>query len=127
MRSGKSQGAALLLAEIAATQEPSTYVLSRQTFREIEDSLKPMLLRGDGSLPRLIPEEAVADYKVTDNLIRLRAHDGRNDASILFTRSPAPGLGCTGRRSGLSRLATQLERDPTRLHYGDRREGYRAR
>jgi len=29
--------------------------------------------------------------------------------------------------SGLSRLASQLERDPTRLLFGDRREGYQPK
>lgn len=29
--------------------------------------------------------------------------------------------------SGLSRLAAQLERDPTRLLFGDRREGYKPK
>jgi hypothetical protein len=30
--------------------------------------------------------------RAADNLIRLRANDGRNDASILFTQPPAPGV-----------------------------------
>jgi hypothetical protein len=30
--------------------------------------------------------------RAADHLIRLRAHDGRNDASILFTQPPAPGV-----------------------------------
>jgi hypothetical protein len=30
--------------------------------------------------------------RAADHLIRLRAHDGRNDASILFTQPPAPGI-----------------------------------
>src|SRR4029453_2210750 len=29
---------------------------------------------------------------LADHLIRLRAHDGRNDASIQFTQAPAPGV-----------------------------------
>jgi hypothetical protein len=30
--------------------------------------------------------------RAADHLIRLRAHDGRNDPSILFTQQPAPGV-----------------------------------
>ena len=30
--------------------------------------------------------------RAADNLIRLRAHDGRNDPAILFTQQPAPGV-----------------------------------
>jgi hypothetical protein len=30
--------------------------------------------------------------RAADNLIRLRAHDGRNDPTILFTQAPAPGI-----------------------------------
>jgi PBSX family phage terminase large subunit len=91
IRSGKTQAAARLMFE-SAIEQPTTWLAARQTYRELEDSLKPMLLRGDGSLPPLIPPEAIAEYRASDDLVVLR-----NGARIVFRSldDPAKLLGLT--------------------------------
>ena len=67
-------------------QHPSTYLVSRLTYRELEDSTKKVMLYGDGALPPLIPPEAVREYRAGDNLVHL--HGG---STILFRSLDEPG------------------------------------
>jgi PBSX family phage terminase large subunit len=89
IRSGKTGAAARLLLE-TAVEQPSVYLVSRSTYRELEDSTKRAFLNGDGTTPPLIPPELVAEYRAGDNLVRL--HSG---SEILFRSldDPAKLLG----------------------------------
>jgi PBSX family phage terminase large subunit len=78
IRSGKTGAGARLLLE-TAIETPSTYLVCRSTFRELEDSTKLAFLRGDHATPPLIPPEAIAEVRVGDNLVRLRS-----GSTILF-------------------------------------------
>jgi hypothetical protein len=76
VRSGKTQAAARLLVEDALSR-PCVYVVARMTYQELRDSTQAAMLRGDGSLPPLIPLEA-RDYTYgtqgfhgTENAVRL--------------------------------------------------------
>lgn len=80
IRSGKTQGAGRLFVETALST-PSTYLVARLTYRELEDSTKKVLLHGDGAIPPLIPPEAIAEYRKSDNLVKL--HGG----SLILFRS----------------------------------------
>jgi PBSX family phage terminase large subunit len=71
IRSGKSQAAARLLVE-TAVERPSTYLICRSTYRELEDSTKKIVLHGDGSVPPAIPPELIAQYRASDNVVRLK-------------------------------------------------------
>jgi hypothetical protein len=71
IRSGKSQAAARLLVE-SAVKRPSTYLICRSTYRELEDSTKKIVLHGDGSVPPAIPAELVAQYRASDNVVKLK-------------------------------------------------------
>jgi PBSX family phage terminase large subunit len=84
IRSGKTGAAARLLLETAA-REPSMYLVCRMSYRELEDSTKRAFLRGDGTTPPLIPPELIADYRATDNLVRL--HGG---SEIVFRSLDEP-------------------------------------
>jgi hypothetical protein len=78
IRSGKTQAAARILLEWAVEQ-PATYLVARSTYRSLKDSTEKALLFGDGGLPPLIPPELVAQYRASDELVRLRS-----GAEILF-------------------------------------------
>jgi PBSX family phage terminase large subunit len=78
IRAGKTQAAGRLIVE-AAVETPVPYLVARSTYRELEDSTKKALLYGDGDLPPLIPPELVAEYRASDNLVRLRT-----GAELLF-------------------------------------------
>jgi phage terminase large subunit len=71
IRSGKSQGAARLLVE-TAVEHPSVYLIARSTYRELEDSTKKIVLHGDGNVPPAIPPELIAQYRASDNVVRLK-------------------------------------------------------
>jgi hypothetical protein len=71
VRSGKTQGVGRLLVE-TAIEQPATYLVARLTYRELKDSTQKAMLYGDGSLPPLIPPEAVEQYRASDELVRLR-------------------------------------------------------
>src|SRR5262245_16813967 len=71
IRSGKTQAAGRLLVE-TAVEQPSTYLVARLTYTELEDSTKKALLYGDGSVPPLIPPELIGQYRASDNLVRLK-------------------------------------------------------
>ena len=62
---------ARLLVE-TAVERPSTYLICRSTYCELEDSTKKVLLHGDGSVPPAIPPEPVAQYRASDNVVRLK-------------------------------------------------------
>jgi PBSX family phage terminase large subunit len=85
IRSGKTQAAGRLLVE-TAVEQPSTYLVARLTYRELEDSTKKVLLHGDGSVPALIPAELVDQYRASDNLVRLKT-----GSDILFRSLDEPG------------------------------------
>jgi hypothetical protein len=72
IRSGKTQAAARILLEWAVEQ-PATYLVARSTYRSLKDSTEKALLFGDGGLPPLIPAELVAQYRASDELVRLRS------------------------------------------------------
>jgi phage terminase large subunit len=78
IRSGKTQAAARILLEWAVEQ-PATYLVARSTYRSLKDSTEKALLFGDGGLPPLIPPELVAQYRASDEVVRLRG-----GAEILF-------------------------------------------
>lgn len=80
IRSGKTQGAGRLFVETALST-PSTYLVARLTYRELEDSTKKVLLHGDGAIPPLIPQEAIEEYRRSDNMVKL--HGG----SLILFRS----------------------------------------
>jgi PBSX family phage terminase large subunit len=84
IRSGKTQGIGRLFVE-TAIEQPSTYLVARLTYRELEDSTKKALLHGDGSLPPLIPPEVIARYRAADNLVKLKT-----GAEILFRSLDEP-------------------------------------
>jgi hypothetical protein len=71
IRSGKSQAAARLLVE-TAVERPSTYLICRSTYRELEDSTKKIVLHGDGSVPPAIPPELIRQYRASDSVVRLK-------------------------------------------------------
>jgi PBSX family phage terminase large subunit len=85
IRSGKTQAAGRLLVE-TAVELPSTYLVARLTYRELEDSTKKALLYGDGSVPALIPAELIDQYRASDNLVRLKT-----GSEILFRSPDEPG------------------------------------
>lgn len=85
IRSGKTQAAGRLLVE-TAIEYPSTYLVARLTYRELEDSTKKALLHGDGSVPPLIPAEVIDQYRASDNLVRLKT-----GSDILFRSLDEPG------------------------------------
>lgn len=72
IRTGKSQAGAGKLVGWAY-QHGGDYVVSRKTYRRLEDSTKAVFLRGDGGLPPAIPYDffrtGVADYQVGENQI----------------------------------------------------------
>jgi len=78
IRSGKSQAAGRLIVE-TAVRIPTTFLVARLTYRELEDSTKKVLLHGDGSLPPLIPPELIEQYRASDNLVKLKT-----GAELLF-------------------------------------------
>jgi PBSX family phage terminase large subunit len=84
IRSGKTGGAARLLLE-TAVEHPSVYMVSRMSYRELEDSTKRAFLTGDGTTAPLIPPELISEYRATDNLVRL--HSG---SEILFRSLDEP-------------------------------------
>lgn len=83
IRSGKTQGAGRLFFETAITH-PSTYLVSRLTYRELEDSTKKAMLRGDGDLPPMIPPEAIREERAGDNLVHLdkMRHERQREAAL---------------------------------------------
>jgi phage terminase large subunit len=85
IRSGKTQAAGRLLVE-TAIEQPSVYLVSRLTYRELRDSTQKALLHGDGALPPLIPPEAIDFYRASDELVKLR-----NGSEILFRSLDDPG------------------------------------
>lgn len=85
IRSGKTQAAGRLLVE-TAIEQPSGYLVSRLTYRELRDSTQKAMLHGDGALPPLIPPEAIEFYRASDELVRLR-----NGSEILFRSLDEPG------------------------------------
>jgi PBSX family phage terminase large subunit len=85
IRSGKTQGIGRLFVETAIWQ-PSTYLVARLTYRELEDSTKKALLHGDGSVAALIPAELIDQYRASDNLVRLKT-----GSEILFRSLDEPG------------------------------------
>jgi PBSX family phage terminase large subunit len=85
IRSGKTQAAGRVFVE-TALRMPSTYLVARLTYRELEDSTKKALLHGDGALPALIPPESIASYSKTDNQVTLK-----NGSIILFRSLDEPG------------------------------------
>jgi phage terminase large subunit len=85
IRSGKTQGVGRLFVE-TAIERASTYLVARLTYRELEDSTKKALLYGDGDVPPLIPPEVVAQYRASDNLVRLKT-----GSDILFRSLDEPG------------------------------------
>lgn len=87
IRSGKTQAAARLIVE-SAVEIPTTYLVARSTYRELEDSTKKALLHGDGAMPPLIPRELIAEYRASDNLVRLKT-----GAEILFRSLEEQNLG----------------------------------
>jgi PBSX family phage terminase large subunit len=72
IRSGKTQAGARILLEWAVEQ-PATYLVARSTYRSLKDSTEKALLFGDGGLPPLIPPELVAQYRASDEIVRLRS------------------------------------------------------
>jgi phage terminase large subunit len=84
IRSSKSQGGGRAFIETALDM-PSTYIVCRLSYRELEDSTKRMMLHGDGALPPLIPREAIDEYRATDNLVRLKT-----GSTILFRSLDEP-------------------------------------
>jgi len=84
IRSGKTAAAARLLLE-TAVEHPSVYLVSRMSYRELEDSTKRAFLTGDSTTAPLIPPELIAEYRATDNLVRL--HSG---STILFRSLDQP-------------------------------------
>jgi hypothetical protein len=85
IRSGKTQAAGRMLVE-NAVEQPSTYLVARLTYRELEDSTKKALLYGDGSVAALIPAELIDQYRASDNLVRLKT-----GSEILFRSLDEPG------------------------------------
>ena len=85
IRSGKTQAAGRLLVE-TAIEQPSVYLVSRLTYRELRDSTQKAMLHGDGALPPLIPPEAIEFYRASDELVKLR-----NGSEILFRSLDEPG------------------------------------
>lgn len=59
IRSGKSQSAGKMLLAWAM-RYGGTYVVCRGTYKELEDSTKTMMLKGEGGLPPVIPPELIA-------------------------------------------------------------------
>jgi PBSX family phage terminase large subunit len=86
IRSGKTQAAARLLLEWAI-EKPATYLVARSTYRSLKDSTEKALLFGDGGLPPLIPPQLVAQYRASDEVVRLRS-----GAEILFPSLEETGL-----------------------------------
>lgn len=58
IRSGKTQAACRLLVE-TALEQPSQYLVSRQTYQALRDTTQRAMLYGDGPLPPLIPSEVL--------------------------------------------------------------------
>jgi PBSX family phage terminase large subunit len=78
IRAGKTQAAGRLIVE-TAVQRPATYLVARSSYRELKDTTQKALLFGDGSMPPLIPPELVAQYRASDEVVKLRS-----GAEILF-------------------------------------------
>jgi phage terminase large subunit len=84
IRSGKTQAAGRLIVE-TAVEQPSTYLVARLGYRQLEDSTKKAMLHGDGAMPPLIPPELVAEYRAGDNMVRLKT-----GSEILFRSLDEP-------------------------------------
>jgi hypothetical protein len=84
IRGGKTQAAVRWIVA-KALQTGGTYVISRFSYRELEDSTKKVCLYGEGGLPPAIPEQVLWKGNLdkakneTHNKVKLA-----NGAEILF-------------------------------------------
>lgn len=84
IRGGKTQAGVRLLVAWAMAYG-GTYVISRFSYRELEDSTKKVCLYGDGALPPAIPTELLRGGRL--DLAKNETHNKvtlRNGAEILF-------------------------------------------
>lgn len=79
IRGGKTQACSRAVVEWAVEVAGSVHLVARSTYRELEDSTKRVILRGDGNLPPVLDPALVADYRASDNKVLLR-----NGSEILF-------------------------------------------
>jgi PBSX family phage terminase large subunit len=79
IRSGKTQACCRAIAEWAVMHPNTTSLVARATYRELEDSTKKVMLRGDGGLPPILDRQLVAEERASDNKAVLR-----NGSEILF-------------------------------------------
>jgi hypothetical protein len=103
IRSGKTQVCARVLLEWAVEQ-PTTYLVARATYRSLKDSTEKAMLHGDGGLPPLIPPELVAQYRASDELVKLRS-----GGEILFRSLEEGNLGKILNLSLVGVLVDQIE------------------
>lgn len=88
IRSGKTQAACQALT-LDAIEHGGLYVVGRKTYRELEDTTKAVLLKGDGGLPPTIPSELmIGDPRVVDNEVKIRSREG--EALIKFRSMEDP-------------------------------------
>lgn len=79
IRGGKSQACCKLLVAWA-WHYPGAYLVGRATYKELEDSTKRVMLRGEGGLPPACPPNLIAEtYEGEKNKVVLR-----NGSEILF-------------------------------------------
>ena len=86
VRSGKTQAAALLLVEAAMEHPGTQYLVARQSYTSMRDTIQRAIMYGDGPLPPLAPKEALLG-----NSIRTAYTGGdrkaltfKNGSTILF-------------------------------------------
>ena len=79
IRSGKTQACCRAVVEWALMHPGTTSLVARSTYRELEDSTKKVMLRGDGGLPPILDPQLVAEERASDNKVVLR-----NGSEILF-------------------------------------------
>lgn len=114
IRSGKSAAGLRLLVE-TALEVPSNYLVSRLSYRELEDSLKPALLRGDGETPPLLPSEAIREERRSDNVVVLH-----NGSRLMFRSLDDPRkLLSTTYGGALIDQAEELDEGPEGEHVFD--------
>lgn len=88
IRGGKTQACSRAVVEWALEVPQSIHLVARSTYRELEDSTKKVILRGDGALPPILHPELIRDVRAGDNKVVLR-----NGSEILFRSLEEQNIG----------------------------------
>jgi phage terminase large subunit len=86
VRSGKTQAAARLLVEAAMEFPGTQYLVARQSYTALSDTIQRAIMHGDGPLPPLAPAEALLGNSVRTAYVggNRKALTFKNGSQILF-------------------------------------------